>query len=158
MKIFSFIGDSNSGKTTLILEIIAELKKRNYSVGAIKNCWKGFQLDREGKDSYRLKEKGADPVLIVSRNNIALIQNNNGDKPIEFINKYFSNRDYVIVEGGKTWKGIKKIEVIGNEKKRLQLDKKPVAVISDIEIDTDVPLFRKNDIENIVNLLEREDG
>jgi molybdopterin-guanine dinucleotide biosynthesis protein B len=148
------VGNSNSGKTTLISEIITELMKRNYSVGAVKNCSQGFQLDTEGKDSYHLREKGADPVLIVSEENIALIQNNNGDKPIEFINKYFSNRDYVIVEGGKTWKGIKKIEVIGNEKKRLQLDKEPVAVISDIEIDTDVPLFKKNDIEGIVNLME----
>ncbi|TES90122.1 MAG: molybdopterin-guanine dinucleotide biosynthesis protein B [Candidatus Cloacimonadota bacterium] len=157
-KIFSFVGNSNSGKTTLISKIITELKKRNYTVGALKNCSKGFEIDKEGKDSYILKEKGADPVLLISKDNIALFRRNNGDEPKELIKRYFHDRDFVIIEGGKGWNGFRKIEVMGNEKKRLKLDDKPIAIVSDVENDTDVPLFKKDDIENIVNFLEKEDG
>lgn len=157
-KIFSFVGNSNSGKTALISKIIDEIKKRNYTVGALKNCSKGFEIDKEGKDSYLLKEKGADPVLLISKDSIALFRRNKGDEPKELIKRYFYDRDFVIIEGGKRWKGFRKIEVMGDEKMRLKLDDKPIAVISDVEIDTNVPLFRKNDIENIVNFMEKEDG
>ena len=157
-KIFSFVGNSNSGKTTLISKIITELKKRNYTVGVVKSCSKGFEVDKKGKDSYRLKERGADPVLLISKDSIALFRRNNGDEPKELIKRYFHDRDFVIIEGGKSWKGFKKIEVMDDEKLRLKLDDKPIAVVSDVEIDTDVPLFRKDDIENIVNFMEKEDG
>jgi len=153
-KIFSFVGDSNSGKTTLISKIIVELTKRNYTVGAVKHCSKGFEIDKKGKDSYILRERGADPVLLISKNDVALLKKNSSEEPMELIERYFSNRDFVIVEGGRNWKGIKKIEVIGNERDRLQLDDRPIAIISGEEVYTDVPLFRKDEIEKIVNFME----
>ncbi|MCK4395778.1 molybdopterin-guanine dinucleotide biosynthesis protein B [candidate division WOR-3 bacterium] len=153
-RIYSFIGDSNSGKTTLISKIIVELTKRNYTVGAVKHCSKGFEIDRKGKDSYIFRERGADPVLLISKSDVALLKKNSSEEPMELINRYFSNRDFVIVEGGRNWNGIKKIEVIGNERERLQLDCRPVAIITDEEIYADVPLFRKDEVEKIVNFME----
>ena len=157
-RIYSFIGDSNSGKTTLILKIIAELKMRNYTVGAVKNCSVEFEIDKKGKDSYRLREEGADPVLLVTRNNIVLFKNNNGDEPVSLIKQYFSDKDYVIVEGGKRWSGIKKIEVVANGGKRRRLREKPVALISDKTFDIDVPQFQKHEIKKIVNFMEKSNG
>ena len=105
-----------------------------------------------------MRERGADPVLLISKNDVALLKKNSSKEPMELIERYFSNRDFVIVEGGRNWKGIKKIEVIGNEKERLQLDGRPAAIITDEEIYTDVPLFRKDEIEKIVNFMEKENG
>ena len=46
MKVFSVVGYSKSGKTTTIEQIIKELKKRNYSVGSVKDIhFEGFHLE-----------------------------------------------------------------------------------------------------------------
>jgi len=158
MKIFSFVGNSNSGKTTLITRIISELRNRNYSVGVIKYCPKGFDVDRIGKDSERFREKGADSVLLLGEKEMVLFEKRNGKHPKQLIEKYFHKNDFAIVEGGKSWKGIEKIEVVGNDKQRLQLDEKPIAVISDKNISTGEPVFKKDDIKNIVNFLEKQNG
>lgn len=157
-KIFSFVGSSNSGKTTLISKIISELKNRNYSVGAVKYCLGGFDVDREGKDSYRFRENGADPVLLVSKESCVLFKNIDKEDYIILIKEYFRNEDFVIVEGGKTWKGIKKIVVLGEKEKRLQLDSNPIAIVSDIPFGTDVSHFKSDEIKKIVNFMEKENG
>ncbi|TET21788.1 MAG: molybdopterin-guanine dinucleotide biosynthesis protein B [Candidatus Cloacimonadota bacterium] len=157
-RIFSFIGHSNSGKTTLIARIITELKKRRYSVGAVKSSSVACEVDSKGKDSYRLREKGADPVLLVSKSDIALFSQNNGDNPKDLIERYFPNSDFVLIEGGKNWNGIKKIEVIAALEKRLPLKEKPIAIISDERVDAHIPQFKRDEVEEIVNLLEKENG
>jgi molybdopterin-guanine dinucleotide biosynthesis protein B len=47
-------------QTSLIEQLVAELKRRGLSVAVIKHCSQGFSLDQEGKDSWRFKEAGAD--------------------------------------------------------------------------------------------------
>ena len=62
----SFVGYSNSGKTTLIEQLVRELKKLGYRVATVKHAPHGFDMDRPGKDSYRLKEAGSDVVVVSS--------------------------------------------------------------------------------------------
>ena len=64
--IISIVGKSNSGKTTLIEKIIPELKKRGCKVGTIKHDVHGFEIDYEGKDTYRHFQAGPDTVVIAS--------------------------------------------------------------------------------------------
>ena len=63
--IISIVGNSNSGKTTLIEKLIPELKKRGYRVGVIKHAHHGFNIDKKGKDSWRHKVEGADRKSVV---------------------------------------------------------------------------------------------
>ncbi len=72
--IISIISKKRSGKTTLLEKLIPELKQRGYRVGVVKHDTHGFDIDHEGKDTYRHKAAGAEAVLISSPWKISLIQ------------------------------------------------------------------------------------
>ena len=65
--VFSFIAYSNTGKTTYIVELIAELTRRGVRVGAIKHDAHEFEIDKQGKDSWRFARSGAQVVAVVSQ-------------------------------------------------------------------------------------------
>ena len=69
--VVGFVGPSGVGKTSLVERLVAELKRRGLSVGAVKHASHGFFADRPGKDSHRLYESGADAVALISREQIA---------------------------------------------------------------------------------------
>ena len=51
--IIGIAGYSGGGKTTFIEKLIPVLKGRGFSVMVIKHDIHGFQMDHEGKDTYR---------------------------------------------------------------------------------------------------------
>ncbi len=59
MKTFGFAGWSGSGKTTLIEKLIPLFVKRGLRVSLIKHAHHTFDVDKEGKDSYRHRHAGA---------------------------------------------------------------------------------------------------
>ena len=65
---------SNTGKTVLIEGLIKELKNRGYTVATIKHDVHGFDIDKEGKDTWRHRKAGAEAVIISSRERMALIR------------------------------------------------------------------------------------
>ena len=71
--IVSIVGKSNSGKTTLIEKLIAELAGRGWRVATIKHNRHGFDIDHEGKDSYRHKKAGAKMTVVSSPHQLALV-------------------------------------------------------------------------------------
>lgn len=98
MKIVAFTGKSNSGKTTII-EKIATILSPHHSIAIIKHDPKNkAQIDTEGKDSYRFFQSGADVVIASPARTIMMFQN---PLNIEFLCKFFSDRDYVFIEGLK---------------------------------------------------------
>ncbi|MFA7176706.1 MAG: molybdopterin-guanine dinucleotide biosynthesis protein B, partial [Smithellaceae bacterium] len=70
--IVSIVGKSNSGKTTLLEKIIADLTHRGYRIATIKHNRHGFDIDHEGKDSYRHKKAGAHTTVVSSPHQLAL--------------------------------------------------------------------------------------
>ena len=77
--IISIVGKSESGKTTLLEGLIIELKQRGYKVAVIKHASKDFELDKVGKDSWRLSQVGSEVVAISSPHKLAII------KQVEYI-------------------------------------------------------------------------
>lgn len=71
--VLGFVAASGTGKTTLLTALIPLLKARQLRVGLIKHSHHDFQIDQPGKDSFRLREAGASPVLLVSSYRRALI-------------------------------------------------------------------------------------
>jgi molybdopterin-guanine dinucleotide biosynthesis protein B len=65
MKVFGVAGHSGMGKTTLIERLIPELRSRGLSVSLIKHSHKDIEIDRPGKDSFRLREAGCNEVLLL---------------------------------------------------------------------------------------------
>lgn len=100
--IVSVVGSRNSGKTALIERLIPSLKARGLRVAALKHDVHGFQMDHEGKDTYRFSEAGADAVGIVSPKRIASLENVEGElSPERFLQGLVHRPDLLLVEGFK---------------------------------------------------------
>src|SRR4030042_2461665 len=116
--IVSIVGKSNAGKTTLLEKLITELVKRGYRVATIKHNLHGFDIDHEGKDSYRHKKAGAHTTVVSSPHQLALIQDVDHDHSFEEIrDKFIHNADIILTEGFKM-SDYPKIEVFRSELKR----------------------------------------
>ena len=158
--IIGIAGRSGTGKTTLILKLIPELTGRGYKVGTVKNCPHGFDVDRKGKDSYKFAREGSKGVLLISPERVAFIGDKKGKKSsdiVRMINLLFSNFDIVLVEGFSEERRIKKIEVIGKgiSEQIISSPDRLIAVVSDKEIKTGKPIFKPDEIPELVNFLEK---
>ncbi len=71
--ILGFAAHSGTGKTTLLTQLIPTLKQDGLRIGLIKHSHHNFQIDQPGKDSFRLREAGASPVMLVSSHRRAII-------------------------------------------------------------------------------------
>lgn len=155
--IVSVVGKSNSGKTTLIEKMIEKLVERGYRVATIKHNLHGFDIDHEGKDSWRHKKAGARMTLLASPGKVAIIEDTGADLSMgDLRDRYIRDVDIILAEG---YKGnpYPKIEVFRSVMERELLSTKDdnlFAVASDTPIDTGVNLFDINDIEGIVDLVE----
>lgn len=101
--IISIVGQSGSGKTTLIERLIPRLKAKGYKVGTIKHDAHHFEIDHEGKDTWRMMSAGADTVAISSKSKMAMVKLLEEEKTVDEISKWlFKDMDLVIAEGYKT--------------------------------------------------------
>lgn len=149
------VGNSNSGKTTLIEKLIPELKRRGYRVGTVKHASHGFEIDKKGKDSWRHRAAGADTVLVASPGRIALVKNSDADD-LDSISAYFQDTDIVLVEGYKK-ENKPKIEVFRKtvcDKPLFAGNPELIAFVSDTEIDAGVAQFGLDDIKNLAEFIE----
>ncbi len=155
--IVSIVGKSDSGKTTLIEKIVPELVRRGYRVATVKHDVHGFEIDQEGKDSWRHRQAGADAVVISSPKKIALIKTVEEDLSLaDLRDRFIDDVDIVISEGFK--KDVQpKIEVFRRETHRELLcsrDDNLVAVVSNQRFDVPVPCLDLDDGKGVVDLLE----
>ncbi|MGD8540540.1 MAG: molybdopterin-guanine dinucleotide biosynthesis protein B [Candidatus Aminicenantes bacterium] len=157
MKIFAFVGNSNTGKTRLIAQLVPELKKRGYSVAVIKHCAHGFQLDTAGKDSWNFTESGAEAVAMVSPDRLAIISAiEDHPQPENIALKHFEMPDIVLIEGFRRDKGSRKIEVL---KKGVaeKIESTPIelfAVVADFDVNTDKPLFHPDQTGELADQIQ----
>jgi len=157
MKIFAFVGISDSGKTLLMRKLIGELKSRGYTVSVIKHCAHGFDLEEQGKDTAQFMEAGSDSVCMYSPDGIVVFQQKKTELDVKKIfREYLKCSDIILVEGAKSDKKLKKIEVLrkGFSEKILCSPEELIAVVSDFDTGKDIPVFHPEDIEKIVDFLE----
>lgn len=98
MLITAFVGWSGCGKTTLVLKVIAELRKRGYRVGAAKFTHHDIRLDTPGTDSARMRQAGAEQVLLRGPEESALFLDTL-EVSEEGFRSLFVGYDIVIAEG-----------------------------------------------------------
>lgn len=73
LPVLGFAARSGTGKTTLLTRLIPLLKQQGLRIGLIKHSHHDFLIDQPGKDSFRLREAGASPVMLVSSKRRAVI-------------------------------------------------------------------------------------
>ena len=112
MKIFGIAGHSGMGKTTLLERLVPELSSRGLVVSLIKHSHKAIDIDRPGKDSYRLRESGCKEVLLLGNDRWALMHELRGapEPPLEYLLERLQHCDLVLIEGFKQG-GFPKLEV-----------------------------------------------
>lgn len=105
--LLGFAAYSGTGKTTLLLKLIPELKKRGMRIAVIKHAHHNFEMDTPGKDSYELRKAGAVPMLICSsmRTVITIENELEADPTLQDILMHIpaNTIDMVLVEGFKKW-------------------------------------------------------
>ena len=107
----AFVARSGTGKTTLVENLIGEIRARGYRVGALKHDAHRFEIDRPGKDSARFTEAGAEVMVLVSDDTVAMVQKPDQTPKLDtLLRLWFSEMDLVLVEGYKT-SDLPKIEV-----------------------------------------------
>ncbi len=95
MKVLSVVGYSKAGKTTLIERIVPILKNKGLKILVVKHAL-DFEMDREGKDSWRIFNAGAD-VAIASKDKLAFVSRIGDD--LDEICSIFNFYDLIITEG-----------------------------------------------------------
>jgi molybdopterin-guanine dinucleotide biosynthesis protein MobB len=107
----AFVARSGTGKTTLVETLIGEMRGRGYRVGALKHDAHRFEIDRPGKDSARFTAAGAEVMVLVSEDTVAMVQKPEQPPQLDrVLREWFTDLDLVLVEGYKT-SDLPKIEV-----------------------------------------------
>jgi molybdopterin-guanine dinucleotide biosynthesis protein B len=105
VSIIGFAAFSGTGKTTLLTQLIPIFNQQGMRVGLIKHSHHNFQIDRPGKDSFRLREAGASPVMLVSSHRRAIITEFQEIKEPDLDEQLLafdqSGLDLILVEGFK---------------------------------------------------------
>ena len=129
--VVTFIGWHDSGKTTLVKQVVAELRKLGYRVAVIKSSNdSGIQFDTPGTDTSLHKAAGAESVMLVAPDQMVLQTRNVGLSLRTLAHRYFPDVDIVIGEGFKTAKKIAKIEVFRNRDQKLRDEVQGVIAIA----------------------------
>jgi molybdopterin-guanine dinucleotide biosynthesis protein MobB len=158
VRIYGITGWKNSGKTTLVERLVAEIGGRGYSVSTLKHAHHTFDIDQPGKDSHRHRTAGAREVLVSSRERWALMAENRGapEPALADLLGRLSPVDLVLVEGYKRDRHPK------IEARRGATAQQPIAagdptveaIASDAPVtDAAVPVFDLDDISGIADFI-----
>ncbi|EGQ7681980.1 bifunctional molybdopterin-guanine dinucleotide biosynthesis adaptor protein MobB/molybdopterin molybdotransferase MoeA [Vibrio parahaemolyticus] len=157
--IIGFAAYSGTGKTTLLEALVPKLTEAGLRIGMLKHAHHNFDVDKPGKDSYRLRKAGASQMLIASRNRFALMtETQEAEAEFEYLLTRFDEDklDVVLVEGCKNI-AFPKIELHREEVGKPWLyphDDNIIAIASDsAELDSELPQMNINDLDAIAQFV-----
>ncbi|MBQ9980292.1 MAG: molybdopterin-guanine dinucleotide biosynthesis protein B [Oscillospiraceae bacterium] len=146
--IISFVAFSNTGKTTFLEKLIPCLKAKGIRLAVLKHDAHEFQIDKEGKDSWRMTQAGADVTVITSATHAAIMENRPVD--VNALLAKITDVDIIITEGYKdgTWPKIAMARAANG--KPLPLDPADcAAVVTDLPGDYPCPVFALDEYEAV---------
>ena len=150
-------GYSGSGKTTLLEKLIPELIARHIRVSVIKHSHHNMQVDKEGKDSWRMKEAGSSQVILANDERWAIMTETLKPVSLDYLAQQFDRTltDLVLVEGFKQ-EPIPKILLHRREmtKSLPEIDEYVVAVATNYLLEIDRTLLDINCIPQIADFIE----
>ncbi|MGL1303430.1 bifunctional molybdopterin-guanine dinucleotide biosynthesis adaptor protein MobB/molybdopterin molybdotransferase MoeA [Vibrio parahaemolyticus] len=157
--ILGFAAYSGTGKTTLLEALLPKLTEAGLRIGMLKHAHHNFDVDKPGKDSYRLRKAGASQMLIASRNRFALMtETPEAEAEFEYLLTRFDEDklDVVLVEGCKNI-AFPKIELHREEVGKPWLyphDENIIAIASDSAgLDSELPQMNINDLDAIAQFV-----
>ena len=161
MKVVGFCGYSGAGKTTLVEQLTKVLTQAGHRVSVVKHAHHAFDIDHEGKDSWRHRHAGAFEVVIASDRRLAKIREFEvrAAPTVHALIAELGACDWVLVEGFKR-AALPKIEVwraATDQPAQYPLDPHIVAICTDsaaqLPEPTVLPVIDLNDAEAVTNFL-----
>lgn len=147
--VIGFMGYSNSGKTTVVSKLIDILTKMGYRVAAVKHAAHGYDLDVPGKDSWQHYNAGAQKVILVGPDSITSHERCLNEPKLQDVLQQINNVDCILVEGFKGEPG-PKIEIVRDpDNPRVPAGHDLAAIISDLPLGGDVPVFAVDQLETL---------
>ncbi|ENM5734224.1 bifunctional molybdopterin-guanine dinucleotide biosynthesis adaptor protein MobB/molybdopterin molybdotransferase MoeA [Vibrio mimicus] len=158
LPLLGFAAYSGTGKTTLLEALLPKLTAAGLRIGLLKHAHHDFDVDKPGKDSYRLRKAGASQMLIASRNRHALMTET-PDAEAEFdylLTRFDAEKlDVILVEGCKNI-AFPKIELHRAEVGKPWLyphDENIIAIAADETVETALPQMHINDLDAIADFI-----
>ena len=154
-KVIGVVGWKDVGKTFFVTEIIKLLVNKKLKVGSIKHAHHNFDIDQHGTDSFKHRNAGSNQVIISSSKRWAKIIENNSkkEKSLDQLINEFQDIDIVIVEGFKK-ENHPKIEIIAKNSQIINSElKNVIAFVSDEMLNSNIPVFKKNDTKSLVEFI-----
>ena len=157
MHVIGFCGYSGAGKTTLVEQLIARLRLAGQRVSVVKHAHHEFDIDHEGKDSWRHRQAGAFEVVIASNRRLAKIREFAAieEPTVDQLIAELVECDWVLVEGFKH-APLAKIEVwraATGKPAQYPVDPFVIAVATDsaaqLPAPTGLPVFHLDDADGI---------
>jgi molybdopterin-guanine dinucleotide biosynthesis adapter protein len=161
VNVIGLCGYSGAGKTTLVEQLIVRLRLAGRRVSVVKHAHHDFDIDHEGKDSWRHRQAGAYEVVIASDRRLAKMR----EYPVltrpsvdELIGE-LADCDWVLVEGFKH-AALPKIEVwraANGKPAQYVVDPFVIAIATDSESElpapTGLPVFHLDDADAIASFV-----
>lgn len=152
--VFSFVGHSGAGKTTLIEKLLRGLTGRGLRVATIKHAHHKVRLDTPGKDSWRYRQAGAAISMLVTEGELQLVADAvDKREPEQLARRFLGEADLVLAEGFSHAPGMK-IEVLRRGCRavpRCAIEDGLIALVTDVEdAYPQLPHFALDDISGIV--------
>lgn len=161
MKVCGVIGWKNSGKTSLMERLVAEITGRGVSVSTVKHVHHTVDLDQPGKDTWRHRQAGAREVVLASADRLAILVEHRGPEPeLPAVLARLAPVDLVLVEGYKR-DAHPKVEVWRAETGHALIqpgDPLVRAVATDSALTLPVPVLDLNDAGAVADFILREVG
>lgn len=150
----------NSGKTSLIIELVRYFQKQGLSASTVKHAHHAFDIDRPGKDSFLHREAGAKEVLVASSNRWALMHELQDTKAPSLRDsvRHLGDTDIILAEGFKS-EPHPKIEIYRDHNADLiaRSDQSIRAVVIGSEIVGGCPVttLNRQNVEQIANFIQK---
>ena len=150
--IVSIVAFSGTGKTTFLVKLIPELKRRGLRVAVVKHDAHDFEIDREGKDSFKITQAGADVTGLISDKKAVIMENRKVEvwKMLDRI----EDVDVILTEGFKHgyWPKI----MLHREETKKPFPTEPkecLAVVSNAYVEGARKLFSFDDVSEVAEYL-----
>jgi len=150
--VYSIVAFSGTGKTTLLEKLIPELKSRGLRVAVIKHDAHEFQIDREGKDTWRMTNAGADITAVTNASHAAVLVN----RPVSFdvLLSMITDVDIILTEGYKhgSWPKIALFRKASGNPLPIS-ENGYFAIMSDTDTDVNAPCLPLDDIAGLTEMI-----
>lgn len=152
--VVAICGVKNTGKSTVIEQLLPILTGRGHKVAVIKHDAHDFEPDVPGTDTYRYKQAGAYGTAIYSKSKFMLVKDDSG-MTAECLMEQFPEANLIIIEGLK-YSHFPKIELVrGIVSEEAVCDPATVvAYVSDVMQENEIPVYSYSQMDEVADVLE----